>query len=94
MDEGTIWGIINDWWAFAAFVAGGVIAFLMGQERRRYRVDDLARKVERLDEDVRDLKAQGSADAVTLAEIRVQLKTIISALSDIREDVKGKADKT
>lgn len=94
MDHGSIWGIIQDWWAFAAFVAGGVIAFLLGQERRRYRVDDLARTVERLDKDVRDLRAQGSADTVTLAEIRVQLRTIISELSNMREDVKGKADKT
>ena len=93
MDEGTIWAVIRDWWAFGVFVGGGVIAFLLGKERQRFRIDELARRMKELDADVQSIKRQTAAEAISLAEIRVELRANTQALTDLRNDLKGKADR-
>lgn len=93
MEESISWSILKDWWAFAAFVGGGVVAFFLGQERRRYKIEDLAQKFERFEIELESLKNQGRQEAVSVAEVRVQLTMILAAVTELREELRGKADK-
>lgn len=86
-------GFLSEWWQFVAFVAAGIVAFVMGKERTRWRVDQLGDRVKDLDQRMVRLERQGNAEAVTLAEIKATLGGIKDSLAEMRDDLKGKADK-
>ena len=85
--------IIADWWQFAIFVGSAVIAFFVGKERQRYKVDQIGQEVERQGRRIRTLEDQGNAEAVQLAQIVTSQGYIVQALNDIKETLRGKADK-
>ena len=84
---------VKEWWAVLLFLIGGVWAVLMGRERNAWRIDQVGRKIEEVERRVSHLETQGAAEAVTLAEIKIQLATVIETLGELRAELKGKADK-
>lgn len=100
LKESGLVEFLLDWWQFFAFVAGGVLAIITMKERNRYRVSDLAKKVDHLDADLREMKAdlremksQGNTEAVALAEIATMQRVIVADLTWIKKQLDGKADK-
>lgn len=92
MPETTI-AALREWWPFGVFLIGGWVSFLIGKERQRWRVDQIGIEVSKQGARIDKLEAQGQAEAVTLGEIKVTQELILAALSNLRDDLKGKADK-
>lgn len=91
---------IADWWQFGAFIGAAIVAFLAGKERQRFKVDQIGKDLERLSlkvdgqaQDIEGLKAQGNAEAVTLAQIVTSQGYIVRTLDEIKDALRGKADK-
>jgi pantothenate kinase type III len=85
--------IITDWWQFAVFVGGAFIAFVVGKERQRFKVDQIGREVEAQGERIKALEKQGTAEAVQLAQIVTSQGHILRTLDEIKQALGGKADK-
>ena len=86
--ESDFWQVLRDWWGFAAFVLTGIISYIAGRERQRFRIDDLGRKVEAQEKRLKTLEEQGRAEAISLAELRSSQAAILQALSEIRQDIR------
>lgn len=84
---------IADWWQFGAFIAVSVIAFLVGKERQRFKVDQIGKEVEAQGRRIEKLERQGNAEAVQLGQIVTSQTYIISTLDEIKESLRGKVDK-
>lgn len=91
--DGGLVAFVRDWWTVGVFLAGLVVSYIAGRERQRYRIDDLYGKVQSQDARLKHLEDQGQAEAITLAEIRVQQANILAALREIKETMARKADK-
>jgi hypothetical protein len=78
--------IIADWWQFAVFLGGAVVAFIVGKERQRFKVDQIGREVEAQEK-------QGAAEAVQLAQIVTSQSHILRTLDEIKQALGTKADK-
>jgi hypothetical protein len=91
--DGGFGAFVRDWWTIGVFMAGLVVSYIAGRERQRYRIDDLYGKVKAQDARLKVLEDQGQAEAITLAEIRVQQVNILAALSEIKDALARKADK-
>jgi hypothetical protein len=84
---------VADWWQFGAFLVGGLIAYVAGRERQRFRVDQIGQEVRDQGERIAALEKQGTAEAVQLAQIVTTQQHILTALDDIKRALQGKADK-
>jgi len=84
---------IADWWQFGAFLGAAAVAFFVGKERQRYKVDGIGREVKAQGRRIERLEAQGSAEAVQLAQIVTSQSYIIKTLDEIRGGLRGKMDK-
>jgi hypothetical protein len=85
--------IIADWWQFAVFLGGAVVAFIVGKERQRFKVDQIGREVEAQGERIKALEKQGAAEAVQLAQIVTSQSHILRTLDEIKQALGTKADK-
>lgn len=97
MEIGTF---LLDWWQFVVFLGGAAVAFIVGKERQRFRVDQvgkdfeiLSAKVDMQSMEIEKLKAQGNSEAVTLAQIVTSQTYILASFEEIKETLRGKADK-
>lgn len=84
---------VADWWQFGIFLASAVIAFFVGKERQRFRVDQIGREVEAQSRRIKALEDQGRSEAVQLGQIVTSQTYIIQTLNEIKETLKWKADK-
>lgn len=85
--------LIADLWQFAVFLGSAVIAFIIGRERQRFKVDQIGRDVEAQGERIKALEKQGTAEAVQLAQIITSQGHILCTLDEIKQALGGKADK-
>lgn len=92
-EKADIARFVADWWQFGAFVGGAVIAFLVGKERQRYKVDQIGQEVEAQGKRIEKLETQGNAEAVQLAQIVTSQTHIIRTLEEIKTGLRGKVDK-
>lgn len=81
-------------WA-AYFIAAGTAlgAFVWAVKRDSLRIEQIATKVEDIENRVRAIEKQGTAEAVTFGRIEVQLQGVLAALADLKAELKGKVDK-
>ena len=91
--KAEIANIVTDWWQFAVFVGGAFIAFIVGKERQRFKVDQIGREVEAQGKRIAALETQGNAEAVQLAQIVTSQTYIMKTLDEIKQSLKGKADR-
>lgn len=91
--KADIAALAADWWQFGVFLAGAIIAFFVGKERQRFRVDQIGKEVEAQGKRIEALEKQGNAEAVQLAQIVTTQGHILKALEEIKGTLKGKADK-
>ena len=95
---------LKDWWAFFAFVGTGIIGWMMGVERNRWKINDLGNAMVRLEDRVKVLETQGSDEKATLAEIKAdirsgntlfvsEMRTVTEALKRLEGRIDRKADK-
>lgn len=84
---------VKDWWPFLAFVLGGLVSFLIGKERQRWRVDAIGRELEHQGKRIARLEVKGAEEAVMLGEIKTAQGLILSQLTELRAELRGKADK-
>lgn len=95
---------IRDWWGFAAFIVGGLLAYSAGKERQRYKVDQIGRDVDRqgvelkeLRNEVEKMRTQENKNhlhaAETVTKLIVSQGHIIERLDEIRTALAGKVDK-
>ena len=102
--DGGLFAFIADWWQFGAYLIGGIALYITGRERQRYRVDEVGRDVSTLKRDLAEMKSEFSkggrdhaAEIVTttraLAEISTGQAHILRELGQLREELRGKADK-
>lgn len=90
----------RNWWPLMLSV-GGLIAGAVGwqygvrgnHERCTWRIDQLEEEVDRLAAKVEALKTAQNASGMNLTIIEVSLRQIKEMLTEVREDVKTKADK-
>lgn len=91
--KAEIANIVTDWWQFAVFLGGAFIAFAVGKERQRFKVDQIGREVEAQGERIKALEKQGTAEAVQLAQIVTSQGHILRTLDEIKQALGTKADK-
>jgi uncharacterized coiled-coil protein SlyX len=84
---------LKDWWAFFAFVGTGIVGWMMGVERNRWKINDLGNAMVRLEDRVKVLETQGSDEKATLAEIKANLASVLATLNRLESRIDGKADK-
>lgn len=89
----TFVDLVKDWWGFVAFIIGGLLAYSAGKERQRYKVDQIGTEVERQGKRIEALERQGNTEAVQLAEIAMSQTHILNSLNEIKQALRGKADK-
>lgn len=89
----TLGAALREWWHVGLFLVGGAFAAMMGRERNTWRISEVGRKVDDIEGRVRKLEAQGAAEAITLAEIKITLANITTLLSELKHDLQGKQDK-
>lgn len=103
-DEAEVVNFVADWWQFGAFMIGAIVAFLVGKERQRYKIDQighdvesLSQKVDRQGAEIESMRREENANAVHSTEVLTKLITsqghIIQTLEEIKEALRGKADK-
>lgn len=103
-EKADIANFVADWWQFGAFIFGAMVAFLVGKERQRYKVDQIGRDVEALSQkvdrqgaEIESMRRDENANALHSTEVLTKLITsqghIIQSLEEIKEALKGKADK-
>lgn len=92
-DELGIGKVVLDWWQFLVFLIGGVIAFMAGKERQRFKVEQIGIEVDNQSKRIKALEEQGNVEAVQLAQIVTTQSHILEALAEIKESLQGKADK-
>lgn len=85
--------LIADLWQFAVFLGSAFIAFIVGKERQRFKVDQIGREVEAQGERIKALEKQGTAEAVQLAQIVTSQGHILRTLDEIKQALGTKADK-
>lgn len=83
----------KDWWPFFVFVAGGVVSFFLGRERQRWRVDTIGTELDAQSKRIARLEVRGEEEAVALAEIKTTQTLILTQLTELRAEMRGKADK-
>lgn len=103
-DQSTILETVSDWWRFAFVVVGAILAFVLGRERQRYKVDQIGKEVCFLKEEMKEIRkelssmhTQEGADAVeatrSITELSVDIKYLRKTIDEIRLELKQKADK-
>lgn len=96
-DSGLI-AFIADWWQFGAYIIAGVILYVTGRERQRYKVDAVGRDVTALKEAVAEIKAglasenkDHNAEAIStakaLAEISAGQVHILKEVAGFKTDL-------
>ena len=93
VEEYGLWQAVQDWWALGFTVGAAAIAYIAGRERQRTHLDDLVRRVDAQEVRLRDMERQQGTDGKLLVEIRTQQNSILSLLKEVKDDLKGKADK-
>ena len=93
VEEYGLWQAVQDWWALGFTVGAAAIAYVAGRERQRSHLDDLERRVDAQDSRLKDLERQQGTDGRLLVQIRTQQDSILSLLKEVKDDLKGKADK-
>ena len=99
-----IGAFLADWWQFGVFLLGIYGAWIMGKERQQYKVEQLGKDLCALKKDVSsirreisDMHSQEGTEAVASAKAMTELATDIKYLrktvDDLREELRGKADK-
>ena len=91
--KSEISNIVTDWWQFIAYLAVAWSSFLIGRERQRFKIQELAQIVTKQGERIEALERQGNAEAVQLAKIVTSQAYIMKTLDEIKQSLKGKADR-
>lgn len=91
--DSLVASLIADWWQFVAFAVGGLVAYVAGRERTRFRVDQIGREVRAQGERIAALERQGNSEAVQLAQIATTQGHILKELGEIKVAMRGKADR-
>lgn len=96
--------LIERFWPFGAFLASSAIAFVIGRERQRWKVDDLGEQLAsysdrsdaRFDKLESRLKAMESANVIEATSIATGVAKqdmILMALERMERQIDNKADK-
>lgn len=99
-----ITNLVQDWWQFAFFVGGAFVAFIVGKERQRYKVEDIGRDVSGLKKEVQDLReeltlihkqegAEAVSSARSITELATDIRYLRKTVDEMRAELKEKADK-
>lgn len=99
-----ITSLVQDWWQFAFFIGGAFIAFIVGKERQRYKVEDIGRDVVGLKDELQEVRKelasmhqQDGAEAVSSArsitELATDIRYLRKTVDEMRAELKEKADK-
>lgn len=102
--KAEIINLVSDWWQFAAFLGLGIVSFIVGRERQRYKVDEVGRDVCRLQKVVQEMQKDMSAmhtqdniDAVSAATsitaLSQDIKYLRESMDEIKNELRRKADK-
>jgi len=84
---------VKELWPFGVFVVSGLLAFLVGKERQRWRVDAIGTELEHQGKRIARLEVKGAEEAVMLGEIKTAQGLILSQLTELRAELRGKVDK-
>lgn len=96
--------LVADWWQFGVFIGGSIIAFMVGKERQRYKVDQVGRDVCGLKVEMKEfrkelsaMKSIDGAEAVqaakSITELATDIKYLRHSMDDLRSELRRKADK-
>lgn len=84
---------VKDWWGIAITVFSFVFGLIIAKIRQQWRLDQIVKELERQDGRIGNLEQQSKVDAITLAEIRTTQDLILTQITQLRDDIKGKVDK-
>lgn len=89
--------IIRDWWpigfAIVTGIGGAWLAVTSRQTRNIWRIEHLEKTAADIDHEVEKLKTLQSKSDINMQVIEVTLKQIKDIMTEIRSDLRGKADK-
>lgn len=95
---------LAEWWSVLVFMFSAVIAFIIGRERQRWKVDQLGEQIQKLNEDheknlvkivnrVERLEKERVADAQVLSGIAATQGQILERLEWIQRDLGQKKNR-
>lgn len=85
--------LLERWWPAGAAALGGIMAFRMGQARNQWRIEQVERRLDQIDRDLRDIKAAQVVDAGTLGRLTATMEQILQGVKDLRAELNHKMDK-
>lgn len=96
--------VLQEWWHVLVFMASGVVAFILGKERNRWKIDQLGKELnkafvelDKLETKVDGLKDAAAVNATTMSNavtaLQTQMTNIYSLLTEVRDELRKKADK-
>lgn len=78
--------ILADWWQFGLAVAGVFIGWLLGQERRRWKQEQLGARVEHIEARIRALEAHMHASNIVDTAVSKDLEQMKLLMTELRDD--------
>lgn len=96
--------VLQEWWHVIVFAASGGVAFVLGKERNRWKIDQLGKElekafseIEKMENKVDALKDEAGKNATHLgnavAILQTQTTNILTLLVEVRDELRNKADK-
>jgi len=84
---------IREWWPAVLAALTAILGFRTGQERNKWRLDQLEKTVDHILRELKDIKAGQSTEAVSVAVLASSLEEIKATLQHIKTTMDGKQDK-
>lgn len=85
------------WAAYILAAMTGIAGLIYGMKRAEignsYRLEQIERELREVEARVKSLEVQGAASGISLARIEATLANVIGHLQDLKQEIKGKADK-
>lgn len=85
---------LREWWPAGAALLTALLGLNTLQARTSNRLDNMERRMEKAEKSVEELERGRTVDAVTLGIIQTTLTQIKESIDGLREEMRGKADKS
>ena len=100
----TFTQFLQEWWHIIVFALSGGVAFVLGKERNRWKIDQIGKEVEKafteiekVERKVDALKDTANRNAIELSNevaiLQTHTSNILSLLMEMRDELRHKVDK-
>lgn len=84
---------ILKWWGFIVFVVSGLVGWIIGVERNRWKINDLTKEMMEQKQEIKEIKSSIKDDAVSFAKLFIMVERVELKLDNIERRLDQKVDK-